>query len=133
MCSRGSILGSIAGIGLAYATGGLSLAAEGAASIGGFTLGSIATAASLGSAVGGMLDAPKPVAPQSVGGAPNPVADQTAAQDQARVAATQRRRALGAGSPRSLLATAGGALGDTSQAAIGSATAAPVTKQALGA
>lgn len=122
MCTVGNLIGALVGGGLAVATGGASLGLNMA----------LATAAGLGSSVGSML-LDKPVKPNAVEGGPNPAADQLAAQDQARAAATARKRAISGGSPRSLLATMGGALGDTSTAQIGSATAAPVTKSALGA
>lgn len=126
MCSTGQILGALVGGGLALATGGTSLTASGA-------MMGVATGAATGATIGGMFTPPKVATPQPVAGAPNPVTDQTTAQDTARAAATARRRALGTGSPRSLLATAGGSLGDMSMAQIGFATAAPVTKATLGA
>lgn len=75
-------------------------------------------------------DAPAPAA----GPAPSPVADEAATQDAARAKMVARKRA-GAmmGAPRSLLATAGGAAGDTSTGIGMAAGAYPAGKTTLGA
>lgn len=122
MCKGSGLLGALVGAGLAYVTGGASL---------GFS--TLATAASLGATIGGALDKPKTPEAPTAGAAPNPVADEAANQDSARVADVRRRRAVAGGGPRSLLATVGGAAGDSSPAQIGIATANPGTKTALGA
>lgn len=105
---------------------------------GGVSLATIASYAAIGSAalsIGSKIfagDKGGGASPQAPA-APNVAADDAASQDAARKSAVDRRRALASGGQRSLLATIGGAAGDTGPASIGIATANPATKTALGA